>query len=522
MSFFPLLSSLILLPLLGAVVTLLQIQPETAKRTALLFALTELLLSLIPLFLLDFTDSKPQLLERYQWIPRLHVDYLVGVDGLSVLFLPLSALLSAITILASWHSVQRMVAFYHALLLALLGITIGVFCALDLICFFLFWELTLIPLYFLISLWGIGPRRRFAAMQYVLMMMAGGVPLLFAIVLLALNYTEVQGLVAPDGLSFDYLTLLQTPMSETLQGTVFLLLFLGFAVKAPLFPFHVWLPRVAMEGPVAVTALLVGLKLGAYGLLRFALPLAPAGAHHYLSGIMALAVVGIVYGALIALAQTNLRRVLAFASVSHVGYVVLGIASLNIQGTQGAIYQLINFTVIASGMFLLAGFLHHRLGTTELTSLGGIAKTMPRFATLLLMLGLASMGVPGSNGFIAEHLIVLGAFQVDTGLGLLTLVGTILGAAYFLSYCRRALFGPISNRPVEALSDLLPREYFIGILLVGLVLLGGLFPQPVLYSNAAYAENWVTRLTAERRSAEALWQSRPIGTATTMTIQKNR
>jgi NADH-quinone oxidoreductase subunit M len=492
------LSLLILLPLLGAAATLLPMPAETAKKTALAFALAECLLSLAPLFLLDFANPQPQLLERYAWIPSLHVEYLLGVDGLSAPFLPLAALLSTAVMLASWHAVRQMAAFYHALLLVLLGITQGVFCALDLIGFFLFWELTLIPLYFLISLWGIGPRRRFAAGQYLLMMMAGGVPLLFGFVLLALNHAEAQGLAAPAGLSFDYLTLLHTPMAEAKQGTLFLLLFIGFAVKAPLFPFHVWLPRVAMEGPVAVTALLAGLKLGAYGLLRFALPLAPAGAQQYLNAVVALAMLGIVYGALVALAQTNLRRLLAFAGVSHVGYVVLGIASLTPQGTQGAMFQLLNFTVIAGGLFLLADFLYQRLGSTELTGLGGLAKSMPRFATLFFLLGLAGMGVPGSNGFAAEHLIVLGAFRIDAGLGLLALAGTILGAAYFLGYCRRALFGPLSNPPAAAAADLLPRELLIGLPLIGLLLLGGLFPQAVLNSNAAFAENWLAQLKAQR------------------------
>ncbi|TAN52857.1 MAG: NADH-quinone oxidoreductase subunit M [Methylococcaceae bacterium] len=489
---FPILTTLILLPLLGSVPALLS-RPAIAYKIAMVIGCVELLLSLVPLLELDAGNPNPQLLERYAWIPSLHADFLLGVDGISALFLPLSALLGLMAVAASRHAVSQQAALYYALLLALQGITQGVFCALDLLAFFLFWELTLVPLYFLISLWGIGPQRRFAASQYVLLMLAGGVPLLFAILLLALNHAEAHGLTAMAGLSFDYLELLETPMPASLQSTVFLLLLAGFAVKAPLFPFHVWLPRVSMEGPAAVSALLVGLKLGAYGLLRFAIPLAPLGAQQHMHWLSLAAALGIIYGALLALAQTNLRRMLAFAGISHVGYVVLGLSALNLQGAQGALLQLLGFTVTAAGLFLLTGFLHQRTGTTELASLGGLAQTMPRFATLFFILGLSSMGVPGTQGFAAEYLIVLGALRADIGLGFIALVGTILGAAYFLGACRRALFGPLRNRLVMELADLRPGELRIAVTLVLLALLGGLFPQVLLDINASALQQWVKR-----------------------------
>ena len=493
---FPILGVLIFLPLAAAGFLFFLRDPASARRFALAASLAEVLLSLALLGLFDFGSAKMQLLERADWIPSLNISYIVGIDGLSIFFPPLTALLTLAVIAASWTQVQTQARLYFALTLILESATLGVFCALDLALFFLFWELTLIPIFFLVSLWGIGPQRRYAASKYTLFMLAGGVPLLFGIILLALNHAEQMGLSAPRGLSFDYLTLIHQPVSEELRTSVFLLLFLGFAVKAPLFPFHTWLPTVAMEGPAGVSALITGLKPGLYGIMRFAIPMVPDAAAENIWLLTALGSVGVLYGALIALKQTNLRRLLAYSSISHAGFVVIGLATLNLQGVQGALFQLVNFAAVSGGIFLLAGFIHHRLGSTELSNLGGLARSMPLLTTFFFLLGIAAMGVPGTSGFAAEHLIVIGAFKAHAGTGLAALAGVILGAAYFLGFFQRAFWGPIKLAAVRTAPDLRPRELALASILAGLVLLGGLAPGMVTHASGPAVSAWVARVNS--------------------------
>lgn len=493
-SLFPFLSLLIVWPL-AAGIGLLALAGETqAKRYALAAAGLELGLSLSLLAQFHLNSGEPQWLERHVWIDSLNIYYCVGVDGISLLFLPLTALLNFCVMLASWTTVHTLPKLYFTLLLWLEAATMGVFCALDLGLFFLFWELTLPPLYFLLSLWGIGPLRRHAATRYTMTMLAGGVPLLLGFVVLALNHAHEVLLHAPWGLSFDYATLLETPMPMAVQTTVLLLLLLGFAVKAPLFPFHAWLPTAAMEGPIGVAALLTGLKLGLYGIIRFAIPLAPQAAQKYSQWLVGLGILGALYGALIALRQTNLRRMLAFSSISHVGLVLIGIAAFNLQGIQGAVLQLWNFSLFAGGLFLTAGFLYHRQGSTDLTALGGVARTMPLLASVLLVFGLAGMGVPGSNGFVAEHLIVLGAFKSHTGIGIASLAVAVLGAAGFLAFQRSAIFGPPLRRSIREAVDLRAREWLIVGPLSVLTIAGGICPQILLDYSRKPLQAWVARL----------------------------
>ncbi|MDQ5910200.1 MAG: NADH-quinone oxidoreductase subunit [Pseudomonadota bacterium] len=483
---FPILSLLILLPLVWACLLPFLRESRTVRRVALVGAGLELALALLMLATFRPDVAGMQFVEQASWIPSLNVHYLLGMDGIAVLFPPLTALLFSAVILASWTSIQSLPRLYFALLLALESFIMGIFCALDLVLFFLFWELTLVPIYFLISLWGIGPERRYAATKYTLFMLAGGVPLLFGVILLALNH--------PGGLSFDYRILLEQPLSAQWQTPVFLLLFFGFAVKAPLFPFHTWLPTVLREGPVGLSALLVGLKLGVFGLLRFALPLAPEAAKDHFWLMTVLGLIGLIYGALIALRQSNLRKMLAFSSISHVGLVVVGLAAMNIQGIQGAVLQLANFSIIAGGLMLMAGFLHHRLGSTDLASLGGLAQPLPRFTALFLLLGMASIGLPGTNGFIAELLMLLGILQSSTGVAVLALLGVILSAAYFLSFFQRAFLGPVTQPVVASAMDLRPRELCIASVMGLLVLTGGLFPGLTQNLTATAANAWVMRI----------------------------
>ncbi|MEW5891629.1 MAG: NADH-quinone oxidoreductase subunit M [Pseudomonadota bacterium] len=485
-----LLSLLLLTFPIGAGLIWLLPRPEYARSVALATSLAGLTISLLVLAAFDPNAAGFQLIERMAWIPTLRVNYLVGVDGISVLFLPFTALLFVGVVIASWTRVRQLPRLYYSLLLFQAAATLGIFCALDLVLFFLFWELSLLPFYFLVSLWGVGPNRRSAATKYTLLMLAGGVPLLFGFLALIFGQAEVTGL-AP---AFDLPTLLNSHVSRELQLLVFVLLLLGFAVKTPILPLHGWLPLLAMEGPVAVVALLTGLKLGAYGLIRFAVPLAPQAAQE-LHGLLAgLGIAGVLYGALVALAQTNLRAMLAYASLSQVGLVLLGIAAFNLQGLQGALLQLLNFTVAAGGIFLLAGFLQHRLGSTDVVALGGAAKTMPWLASFFLLFGLAGLGMPGTNGFPAMLLIFSATLQTHTGAGLAALFGMVLAAGYFLTLYRRVFLGPVVNPAVASARDLRPRELILLSVLAVLVLAVGFFPAPVLDLIRPAAGVWLARL----------------------------
>jgi NADH-quinone oxidoreductase subunit M len=487
----PLISLMIMTLPVGAALIWLVPNERYARGIALATVVVDLLLALAILAAFDPTQPGFQLVEKTDWMPDLNIHYMLGVDGISVLFLPLTAVLFNGIILASWNTVRRLPRLYYTLLMILESATLGIFCALDTMLFFFFWELTLVPIYFLISLWGIGPHRRYAAVKYTLFMMAGGVPLLFGFLIMAFDQAALSGAVVPGGLVFDYTVLLEQTLPVEMQGLVFFLLLLGFAVKVPVFPFHTWLPTVAMEGPVSIAAIMTGVKLGAYGLIRFVVPLAPQAAFEYQWVLAGLGVTGLVYGALAALSQTNLRRMLAFASLSHVGLVVLGIASFSVYGVQGAVFQLLNFSIVASGIFLLAGFLHQRVGSTDIISLGGAAKTMPLLAAFFFFFGLAGMGVPGTSGFPAELLLILSALSSHTGAGLAALFTIVLGAGYFLSIYRRAFLGPVRNSVIGEALDLRSRELLLVLVLTGLILLLGLWPASVLDTSRAASEAWV-------------------------------
>ena len=490
----PLLTLMLLTPLAGSLLIWLVPGPRPVRWVMPASLLVALGFALTALWRFDLGQTGFQLVQETMWIPSLNVRYLVGVDGLSILFLPLTLLLFLGVSGATWTGVRTLRRLHDSLLLLLASAILGIFCALDLMLFYLCWELTLLPLFFLISLWGPGPQRRYAAANYSLFMLAGGVPLLFGFIQLAFNHAAVSGAGVPAGLSWDYRQLLATPLGPGRETSIFLLLLLGFAVKTPVFPLHTWLPVVAMEGPVAVAALIAGLKVGAYGLIRFALPLAPGAAQEFHWLLAGLGTLGLVYGALAALAQTNLRRLLAYASLSHVGLVVLGLASLDLAGIQGAVFQLLNFTLIAGGLFVLLRFLNLRLGSVDLIALGGLATSMPLLAACFFFLSLASLGVPGTSGFPAEFLLLMSALNTHLGAGLLALLTMVLGAAYVLDSYRRAFFGPPGHRAVMATVDLRPRELGIALAFSLPILVLGLWPSLVLDTLHATAQQWVARL----------------------------
>jgi NADH-quinone oxidoreductase subunit M len=317
-------------------------------------------------------------------------------------------------------------------------------------------------------------------------MMGGGLPILFAFMLLA-----VQPGTTDTAYVFDYTELIRLSRDNPYQTVIFFLLLFGFGVKTPLFPLHTWLPVLAQEGPPATIATVVGLKLGAYGLLRFTVPLAPDAAHTFQWLLVGLGIIGVIYGAVAALSQTNLRRMLAFSSLSHVGLVVVGIATFSMQGIQGAVFQLLNFSLVAGGLFLLTGLLYQRVGSTDIISLGGVAKTMPLLSSFFFFLGLANMGVPATSTFPAELLVIISAFEHFTGIGLATLFGVILGAAYFLGIYRKAFLGECRHEVIAEAVDLKKRELLIVLVMSLVVLVAGLYPQSVLETIEASSKLWV-------------------------------
>ncbi|MFW5427082.1 MAG: NuoM family protein, partial [Methylophagaceae bacterium] len=329
---FPWLSTLLLTLFFGAGLSLLA-PAQKVRWVALAVNLVTLIIAIIITIGFDSQLSGFQYVEKYEWISTLNINFFLGVDGISVLFLPATVLLFTAVTLSSWNSIQIQRRAYFALMLILEFSILGVFIALDTINFILFWEMTLIPLYFLLSLWGVGANRRYAGMKYVLFMMTGGLPLIFAFVLLAIQ--------ADGSTIFEYTELIKTSKDNPYQTAIFFLLLFGFGVKTPLFPMHTWLPVIAQEGHPGTIATIVGLKLGAYGLLRFAIPMAPDAAMNYQWLLIALGIIGVIYGAVAALSQTNIRRMLAFSSISHIGMVVLGIATFSVQGVQGAVFQLL-------------------------------------------------------------------------------------------------------------------------------------------------------------------------------------
>ena len=481
---FPVLTVLIFLPLAGAVVIwLFQEDEDLIRKFALGVAGLEFFVSALLLWHFTPHSADIQFAERAAWIPAIGVSYHLGVDGLSVLFIPLTAFLTVLIMVYSWDTAQTLLKPYLMAVLGLEGTMIGVFASLDLILLFVFWELLLIPSYFLIKLWGPGPQRQYAALKYVLYTLAGSVLMLVGLVLLNLNFHAAAALSRTGPLySFDLLELLTVPVPPERQTLIFFLLFAGFAFKAPIFPFHTWLPTALVEGPIVMSVVLAGVKLGTYGFIRVSLPLLPEAAKDWLWLMAALGLAGILYGALIALVQSDFRRLLAFSSISHLGFVMLGLFALNFQGLQGSLLQMINLGFSTAGLFFLAGFLATRTGSADLAAYGGLARRLPLLATFIMILGLASIGLPGTSGFLGEFLILVGAFRAHWALAAVGVLGVILGAAYFLWYYERAFFGPSLPQAdaQQPLRDLQPREWGIAGALSVMVLWIGLYPAPFL------------------------------------------
>ncbi len=488
---FPILSSIIALPVAGAILILLagsrdEQRAGLARQVALVVSLAVFGLTLLLWARFDPASADFQFVERAAWIPAFGIEYAVGVDGISLLLVVLTGFLTPIALLSSWVSVEKKTREFSMFVLLLEAAMIGVFCSLDLFLFYVFWDAMLIPMYFLIGIWGYD-RRIYAAVKFILYTMAGSVLMLLAIIGLAWLYQQ-----ATDQYSFDIVKLQQMEIAPRTQFWFFLAFALAFAIKVPLFPFHTWLPDAHVEAPTAGSIILAGvlLKMGTYGLVRFAFPLFPEAATFFAPIIGVLAVTGIVYGALVAMVQPDMKKLVAYSSVSHLGFVVLGICAMNVQAVQGAVYQMLAHGVSTGGLFLLVGMLSDRRHTRLISEFGGLKSVMPRLTAVFLLVTLASIGLPTLNGFIGEFLILLGSFQWDWRYAAVAATGVILSAVYMLWMVQRVYYGPVTNEKNAALPDLSPREWAAVVPLVAAALLMGLAPNLFLKP----AEPAVTRV----------------------------
>jgi NADH-quinone oxidoreductase subunit M len=491
---FPILTSLIGLPALGALALLFlrdDRQHETLTRNiALMISVLVFAETLVLWAVFDGTSGDFQFVERYAWIPRFGISYAVGVDGISLLLVLLTGFLTPLALLSSWESVHVRTRTFSMFVLLLESAMIGVFLSLDLFLFYVFWDAMLIPMYFLIGIWGY-ERRIYAAIKFILYTMAGSVLMLLAILGLAWLHSAATGQY-----SFDLQVLYDQPVPPVLQFWFFLAFALAFAIKVPLFPFHTWLPDAHVEAPTAGSVILAGvlLKMGTYGLVRFAFPLFPVAATFFAPYLAALAVVGIVYGALVAMVQPDLKKLVAYSSVSHLGFVVLGIAAMNLQGVQGAVYQMLNHGISTGGLFLIVGMLSDRRHTRLIAEFGGLKTVMPRLVAAFLIVTLSSIGLPGLNGFVGEFLILLGAFAWDPRFAAIAATGVILSATYMLWMFQRVNYGPVTNEENASLPDLKPREWALIAPIVALAIVMGVVPNVFLRPTEASVQKIVDRV----------------------------
>ncbi|WP_343314092.1 NADH-quinone oxidoreductase subunit M [Brucella sp. BE17] len=478
MTDWPILSTVTFLPLVGALLILLiKDDSEAARRNiknvALLTTIFVFILSLV--IWADFDNSNPgfQMVEQIDWIGG-GISYHMGVDGISMLFVVLSAFLMPFCILASWVSVEKRVKEYMIAFLILEVMMIGVFCALDLFLFYVFFEASLIPMFIIIGVWG-GKRRVYASLKFFLYTLLGSVLMLIAIMAM---YWQAG--------TMNIVELLKHDFPANMQTWLWLAFFASFAVKMPMWPVHTWLPDAHVEAPTAGSVILAGvlLKLGGYGFLRFSLPMFPLASADFAPFIFALSVVAIIYTSLVALVQEDIKKLIAYSSIAHMAYVTMGIFAANEQGVQGAIFQMLSHGIVSAALFLCVGVIYDRMHTRDISAFGGLVNNMPKYAVAFMILTMANVGLPGTSGFIGEFLTLFGVFRVNTWVALLATTGVILSAAYALFLYRRVIFGALEKESLKALLDLSPREKVILYPLVVLTIFFGVYPAPVFDATA--------------------------------------
>ncbi len=478
----PLISIVLFFPLVGAIIIGLmkRSEAELIKRFALVWTILTFVLSLG--FVLNFRYADPgfQFYEQVPWIPQLGISYQVGLDGISLLLIILTTGLMPLAVLSSFKAITERVKEYYIFMLLLETGMLGVFVSLDLFLFYVFWEVTLVPMYFLIGIWG-GKRRVYASVKFFLYTMAGSLLMLLAILFLGIN-----------GGSFSLPELLRNNSWLAQAGpTVEMLLFLGFgiafAIKVPMWPFHSWLPDAHVEAPTAGSVILAGvlLKMGTYGFLRFNLPLFPNASREAAPFIAVLAIIGIIYGAIVSFAQTDVKKLVAYSSVSHLGFVMRGIFALTAQGIQGALLQMINHGISTGALFLLVGFIYERRHTREMNEFGGLWKIVPIYGSIMLIVALSSMGLPGLNGFVGEFTILLGTWASNPWWAAFAALGVILAAIYILTMFQKMFMGETHNDENKHLIDLSRRELWVIVPLLVFIFIIGIFPQPFFNTMTA-------------------------------------
>jgi NADH-quinone oxidoreductase subunit M len=480
---FGLLSLLTFFPLVGVVIILLlkAIRRESdnlIRQIAIATSVTTFVIAVVVLIQFNPDRSGLQMIDRAEWIPSLGIQYILAVDGVAILFVMLTAFVTPLAIISSWSSIQSQVKGYYIFMLLLETAMIGVFLAQDLFLFYVFWEFTLIPMYFLIGIWG-GEKRVYASIKFFLYTMAGSLFMLVAILYLGLSNDTFS---VPDLIASR-----ETFAAMPVQAFLFLGFAIAFAIKVPIFPFHSWLPDAHTEAPTAGSIVLAGilLKMGTYGFIRFNLPLFPEASYDFAPFIAVLAIIGIIYGAIVSFAQKDVKRLVAYSSVSHLGFVILGIFSLNVQGIEGGILQGINHGLSTGALFFIVGFLYEQRHTRMMSAFGGIWRALPVFTALTLVVVLSSMGLPGLNGFIGEFTILLGSMGADEALGpnawiytAFAASGVILAAIYLLWMFQRVFMGPLDKEENRRLRDINTRELVIFIAFLIFIVWIGINPNP--------------------------------------------
>jgi NADH-quinone oxidoreductase subunit M len=476
MSDFPILTMVTFLPLLGAGIIMAFVRgtPEenaaSARYMALWTSLITFLLSLLLWFDFDRGTAEFQFVHQVDWMPGFNISYHMGVDGISVLFVLLSTLLTPLCVICSWTAIQTRVKEYMIAFLVLETLMIGMFCALDFVLFYMFYEAVLIPMFLIIGIWG-GPRRVYSAFKFFLFTLTGSVLLLLA--LLAM-YFEAGTSDIPALLAYDF--------PREMQIWLWLAFFASFAVKVPMWPVHTWLPDAHVEAPTAGSVVLAAvlLKMGGYGFFRFSLPMLPEASEFFTPLIYTLSIVAIIYTSLVALAQEDMKKLIAYSSVAHMGFVTLGAFTGNQQGLEGALFQMLSHGVVSAALFLIVGVIYDRIHTREIAKYEGLVERMPAYSLVFMIFMLASVGLPGTGGFVGEILVLVGIFQVSTWVALLAASGMVLGAAYMLYLYRRIIFGVLTKDSLKSILDMNRRETLVFAPLVVLVFWMGIYPMSFL------------------------------------------